>query len=44
MPEVRGCLPVPGQGPTLVHRTLDGATLGSRLDDWRLTLGDVELF
>jgi GNAT superfamily N-acetyltransferase len=44
MPGVRGCLPVPGQGPTLVHRVLDGATLGARLDDWRLTLGDVELF
>jgi GNAT superfamily N-acetyltransferase len=44
MPGVRGCFPVPGQGPTLVQRVLADDPPGAALGDWRLTLGDVELF
>ncbi len=44
MPGVRGCVPIPGQGPTLVQRVLEGSPSGARLEDWRLSLGDVELF
>lgn len=44
MPGVHGCVPVPGQGPTLVRRVLSGSPPGARLADWRLALGDVELF
>jgi GNAT superfamily N-acetyltransferase len=44
MPGVRGCIPIPGQGPTLVQRVLEGSPSGARLEDWRLSLGDVELF
>jgi GNAT superfamily N-acetyltransferase len=44
MAGVRGCFPVPGQGPTLVQRVLDDAAPGATPADWRLTLGDVELF
>lgn len=36
-------LPLPGTGPTLVSRPLAGVT-SHELDDWKLVLGDVELF
>lgn len=39
----RGWLPLPGQGPTLVWRSLNETDLAP-LHDWHLTLGDVELF
>jgi GNAT superfamily N-acetyltransferase len=40
-----GFVPLPGQGPTLVWRTVapDEAAM-PELSSWRLTLGDVELF
>ncbi len=44
IPGVGGCLPVPGQGPTLVQRVLGERVVGASLADWRLTLGDLELF
>lgn len=44
IPGVRGCVPVPGQGPTLVQRVLDGSPPGAQLADWQLYLGDLELF
>ncbi|MGH9227194.1 MAG: GNAT family N-acetyltransferase [Acidimicrobiales bacterium] len=34
----------PGQGPVLTWYALSGDPPGYRLDDWALTLGDVELF
>jgi GNAT superfamily N-acetyltransferase len=37
-----GCLPLPGQGPVLTWRPLRESPPGRR--DWRLTLGDLELF
>jgi GNAT superfamily N-acetyltransferase len=44
IPGVRGCLPVPRQGPTLVQRVLVEQAVGANLSDWALSLGDVELF
>jgi len=38
-----GLLPVPGQGPILTWRSLSSETMPP-LTDWRLSLGDVELF
>jgi len=34
----------PKQGPVLTWRPLRAGAIGRRLDDWALTLGDVELF
>jgi GNAT superfamily N-acetyltransferase len=46
--EVTGFVRLPGQGPVLTFRPVDdepGAeTPGGALEDWRLSLGDVELF
>jgi hypothetical protein len=39
-----GFLRVPGQGPILTRYALAPAVAGRRVDDWALTLGDVELF
>jgi GNAT superfamily N-acetyltransferase len=39
-----GFVRVPGQGPVLAWRPLRPDGTGGRLDDWALTLGDVELF
>jgi GNAT superfamily N-acetyltransferase len=39
-----GFVRAPGQGPTLTWYPLAPATPGERLEDWALTLGDVELF
>lgn len=39
-----GFVRLPGQGPVLVHRAIAEGVPGSRLDDWSLSLGDVELF
>jgi predicted N-acetyltransferase YhbS len=36
-------LPLPGQGPTLVHRTV-ASEQPRPLDSWGLTMGDIELF
>ncbi len=38
-----GLLPVPGQGPTLVWRELQGGAAPG-LDRWALSMGDIELF
>jgi GNAT superfamily N-acetyltransferase len=38
-----GAFPLPGQGPTLVWRSV-AETVMPPADDWRLALGDVELF
>src|SRR4029077_16902478 len=38
-----GAFPLPGQGPTLVWRSVAQATMPPA-DEWRLALGDVELF
>jgi predicted N-acetyltransferase YhbS len=40
---VRGLLPLPKQGPTLTARSVAGES-PSRLSQWSLGLGDVELF
>ena len=40
---VRGLLPVPGQGPTLVWRDVTETTMPPA-DRWALALGDIELF
>jgi GNAT superfamily N-acetyltransferase len=37
-----GCLPLPGQGPVLTYRPLRESPPDRR--DWRLTMGDLELF
>lgn len=42
-PALDGSLPVPGSGPTLVWRAVND-TVRPALDEWRLVLGDVELF
>jgi hypothetical protein len=39
-----GFVRAPGQGPILAHRALVDGVPGARLQDWSLTLGDVELF
>jgi predicted N-acetyltransferase YhbS len=39
-----GFVRAPGQGPILAHRALADGAPGARLQDWSLTLGDVELF
>ena len=39
-----GFVRVPGQGPVLTWYGLADDAPGARLDDWALTLGDVELF
>ena len=39
-----GFVRVPGQGPVLTWYALADDPPGRRLDDWALTLGDVELF
>jgi GNAT superfamily N-acetyltransferase len=39
-----GFVRLPRQGPILTWRGLDGSGTGAALPDWRLTLGDVELF
>lgn len=39
----RGFLPLPGQGPVLVWRALTDSQ-PTPLEDWHLSLGDVELF
>jgi predicted N-acetyltransferase YhbS len=39
-----GFVGAPGQGPVLTWYPLADDPPGSRLDDWALTLGDVELF
>jgi GNAT superfamily N-acetyltransferase len=39
-----GFVRVPGQGPVLAWYALAADLPGGRLDDWALTLGDVELF
>ena len=36
-------VPLPGQGPTLVWRSVN-ATQRPLLEDWHLTMGDIELF
>jgi hypothetical protein len=38
-----GFVRAPGQGPLLTWRPLSTGSVGARLDDWALTLGDVEL-
>lgn len=38
-----GSFPLPGQGPTLVWRAVDQPTMPGA-NEWRLVLGDVELF
>jgi GNAT superfamily N-acetyltransferase len=38
-----GFLPVPGQGPTLVWRAVTSSTVPP-LAQWKLTMGDIELF
>jgi GNAT superfamily N-acetyltransferase len=38
-----GSYPLPGQGPTLVWRSVSD-TVMAHADEWRLVLGDVELF
>ncbi len=38
-----GSYPLPGQGPTLVWRNVSD-TVMAHADEWRLVLGDVELF
>jgi hypothetical protein len=38
-----GSFPLPGQGPTLVWRSVADETMPAP-DQWRLALGDVELF
>jgi GNAT superfamily N-acetyltransferase len=40
---VRGVLPLPGQGPTLVWRDVNETTLPTA-SEWELGLGDIELF
>jgi hypothetical protein len=40
----RGFVHAPGQGPTLTWRPLRTDAPGARLEDWTLTLGDIELF
>ena len=40
---VRGELPLPGQGPTLVWRDLVETTAPA-MELWNLALGDIELF
>jgi len=40
---VTGLLPLPGQGPMLTWRSLASDTM-PRLDHWKLSLGDIELF
>ncbi|MGH9112216.1 MAG: GNAT family N-acetyltransferase, partial [Acidimicrobiales bacterium] len=40
---IRGLLPVPGQGPTLLWRDVTAATMPPA-DRWDLSLGDIELF
>jgi GNAT superfamily N-acetyltransferase len=40
----RGFLRLPGQGPVLTWCALADDVPGGRIDDWALTLGDVELF
>jgi GNAT superfamily N-acetyltransferase len=39
-----GFVRAPGQGPILTWNCLGKTVAGSHLDDWALTLGDVELF
>jgi GNAT superfamily N-acetyltransferase len=39
-----GFIRAPRQGPILTWRPLAGGRAGGRLDDWDLSLGDVELF
>jgi hypothetical protein len=38
-----GLLPLPGQGPILTWRHVT-ETVAPALEDWSLTLGDIELF
>lgn len=40
----RGLVPLPGQGPRLVHRTVASPAPAPPLAAWRLTMGDLELF
>jgi hypothetical protein len=40
----RGFLRLPGQGPVLTWCALVDEVPGGHIDDWALTLGDVELF
>jgi GNAT superfamily N-acetyltransferase len=40
----RGFLRLPGQGPVLTWCALVDQVPGGRIDDWALTLGDIELF
>jgi GNAT superfamily N-acetyltransferase len=44
MADRTGFVRAPGQGPVLTWYPLAAALPGSRLDDWALALGDVELF
>jgi predicted N-acetyltransferase YhbS len=39
-----GFVRLPGQGPVLTWNALADDSPGGRIDDWALTLGDVELF
>ena len=39
-----GFVRAPGQGPVLTWHPLAPGVPGGRLDDWALTLGDIELF
>jgi hypothetical protein len=40
---MRGFVPVPGNGPVLTFRSIDGRKIPT-LADLSLTMGDVELF
>ena len=39
-----GFVRLPGQGPVLTHRALLPGVPGAHLDEWQLSLGDIELF
>ena len=40
----RGFLPLPRRGPVLAWRAQPPPGAAPRVDDWELTLGDIELF
>jgi GNAT superfamily N-acetyltransferase len=41
---IRTLIPVPGRGPVLTWRAIGSSHDAPRLDQWHLTMGDVELF
>lgn len=41
---LQGFAPLPGQGPTLVQRTLGASSPPATAAGWNLSLGDIELF